>query len=469
MASPHFALVEALSNIVGSRFVSDDINIRLAYSRDASPEPPRVCDVVVRPYSTEEVADIVRVANRFKVPIIVRGGGTSLVGLPPGSGGITVDMTRMSKIVELDETSMTVTVQTGINWSLLTYELKKKGYRTPFYGPFSGGAATVGGSISNASVGLGSAKYGSVADILVGLEVVLPTGDVIRTGSGANPYAKKFTRWGFGPDTTGPFIGDQGIFGIKTEASLKTIPWPDEQAFGSYTFQDLEKACRAIHELQLRHRATNIALLEPDFNRLFGKAGFRGLADVPFSVHIHVEGYSKAEVERHKAIADEIMKKHDGREVPPDFPIWNFTRPWEWQPRTGPLGQAWITACYKVPILDYPAHRDLWYRVLDKYKEVMSEKKIDFYVASLVVENSLDPMNVLYWFDKDEEAREWVRKIWRDLIENEIRYGAIHYWLGKVIGERVAKAYTGVYFDFLRSLKKILDPNNILNPGLLLL
>ncbi|MEM2621993.1 MAG: FAD-linked oxidase C-terminal domain-containing protein, partial [Candidatus Nezhaarchaeales archaeon] len=67
------------------------------------------------------------------------------------------------------------------------------------------------------------------------------------------------------------------------------------------------------------------------------------------------------------------------------------------------------------------------------------------------------------------EAREWVRKIWRDLIENEIRYGAIHYWLGKVIGERVARAYTGVYFDFLRSLKRTLDPNNILNPGLLLL
>ncbi|MCS7139797.1 MAG: FAD-binding oxidoreductase [Candidatus Nezhaarchaeota archaeon] len=469
MMSSRSALIEALSNIVGSKFISDDLNIRLAYSRDASPEPPRLSDVVVRPSSTEEVSEIVKVANRFKTPIIIRGGGANLVGLPPGSGGITLDMTRMSNIVELDEASMTVTVQAGINWSLLTYELKKKGYRTPFYGPFSGGAATIGGGISNASVGLGSAKYGTVADILVGLEVVLPTGDVIRTGSGANPFAKKFTRWGFGPDMTGLFIGDQGVFGVKTEATLKIMPWPDEQAFGSYTFQDLEKACRAIYELQLRHIPTNIVLLEPDFNAIFGKAGFRGLLGVPFSVHIHIEGYSKDEVERQKLVADDIMKKNDGKEIPPDFPAWNFTRPWEWQPRTGPLGQAWTTACYKVPILDYPAHRKLWYEVLEKYKNVMKEKKIDFYVASLVVENTLDPMNVLYWFDEDEEAREWVRRIWRDLIENEIRHGAIHYWLGKVIGERVAKAYTGVYFDFLRTIKRALDPNGIMNPGLLLL
>ncbi|MEM0083581.1 MAG: FAD-dependent oxidoreductase [Candidatus Nezhaarchaeales archaeon] len=140
MANLHSTLVEALSNIVGSKFVSDDINVRLAHSRDASPEPSRVCDVVVRPSSIEEVAGIVKVANRFKVPIIIRGGGTSLVGLPLGSGGITIDITRMSKMVELDETSMTVTVQTGINWSLMTYELKKKGYRTPFYELFSGGA-----------------------------------------------------------------------------------------------------------------------------------------------------------------------------------------------------------------------------------------------------------------------------------------------------------------------------------------
>ena len=469
MMSTTSALVDALSNIVGSKFVRDDINVRLAYSRDASPEPPRICDVVVRPASTEEVAEIVKIANRFKTPIIVRGGGANLVGMPPGTGGILLDMTRMSRIVEIDESSMTVTAQTGLNWSMLIYELKKKGYRTPFYGPFSGGAATLGGGISNASAGLGSAKYGTVADILVGLEVVLPTGDVIRTGSGANPYAKKFTRWGFGPDMTGLFVGDQGIFGVKTEATLKIMQWPDEQAFGSYTFQDLEKACRAIYELQLRHIPTNIILLEPDFNRLFGKAGFRGLENVPFSVHIHIEGYKRDEVERQKAVADEIMKKWDGQEVPPDFPNWNFTRPWEWQPRTGPLGQAWITACYKMPILDYPTHREMWYRVLDKYKDIMKSKRIDFYVASLVVENALDPMNVLYWFDEDEEAREWVRRIWRDLIENEIRYGAIHYWLGKVIGERVARTYPGPYFEFLRTIKRALDPNNILNPGLLLL
>jgi FAD/FMN-containing dehydrogenase len=461
------SLVSTLKNIVGSDYVSDDLNVRFTYSRDASPEPSRMPDVVVRPHSTEEISEIMKLANKTLSTVIVRGAGANLVGLPPGSGGITIDMTSMCDIVELEEKLASVTVQCGMSWSKLTTELRKNGWRTIFWGPFSGGSATVGGAISNSSAGFGSAKHGTVGEALLGLEVILPTGEIINTGSKVNPYAKRFCRYGLGPDTTGLFVGDQGVFGVKCEATLKLEPIPEATELVSYSFPSIESCVEAIYEISKRRLLSNILFLEPTFREILG--GFKSLQNRDYTIHGDLEGPSSKVVSAQKEVLEGIVKKLGGEEIANEFARFYFSRPWEFQPRTGPQGQEWVTACYKLPILDYPAHRNLWFNIMNRHKEEMEKHKVSFRLMNLVVENALDPMAVIYWFDEDPDARKVAGNLWREMIDEEIKIGSVHYWLGKVIGERVAKAYPAPYMNLLRRLKKELDPNRILEPGILLL
>jgi len=137
-------------------------------------------------------------------------------------------MKRMNKIINLDQDNLIVTVEAGISWGKLNEYLCHFGLYTGCMGPGSGMTAAVGGSISHHSVGGGGcAKYGACTNQLVSLEVVLPTGDIIETGSQANKYSKSpFNRFGNGPDLAGLFCGDNGIFGVKTQVSLQIFPRP---------------------------------------------------------------------------------------------------------------------------------------------------------------------------------------------------------------------------------------------------
>ena len=196
-------MIDSLKEIVGSDYVANDKETLYAYSRDTSPESGFFAEVIVRPKSTEEVSKIIKLANDTKTPIWPRGAATSLVfmGIPLKSGGIVLDLTRMNNVIEIDEDSMSVTAETGITWGKLENELKKKGWYTGFIGPAPGLASTIGGAISVASVMYGSAKYGTAGDILLGLEVVLPTGEIIRTGSSALKKSFHHVRYGIGPDS----------------------------------------------------------------------------------------------------------------------------------------------------------------------------------------------------------------------------------------------------------------------------
>ncbi|MFX1239056.1 MAG: FAD-binding oxidoreductase, partial [Promethearchaeota archaeon] len=211
-------------------------------------------DVVVRPLTADEISEILKVANQYGIKIIPRGGGADLTGgaKPIGDGGVVLDLTRMNKILDIDEKNQITTVEIGISWSELCEQLSRVGvgYYTGSTGPASGFSATIGGGLSNNSVGGGgAAMYGAVTEQCVGLEVVLPTGEIIYTGAKANSFCdKSFTRFGLGADYSGLFLGDVGIHGVKTKASLKLYPLPEYAAFNTYEIkkrEDLSPSIRA--------------------------------------------------------------------------------------------------------------------------------------------------------------------------------------------------------------------------------
>ena len=147
-------------------------------------------------------------------------------------------MTRMNKVLDVDLNGRVVTVECGISWSELCDYLRKIeiGYYPGSTGPASGFGATIGGGLSNNSLGGGGAQlYGACTDQCVGLEVVLPTGEVIQTGAKANKYMHRaFSRHGLGADYSGLFFGDVGIHGIKTKASLNIYPLPEYVGYNTF-------------------------------------------------------------------------------------------------------------------------------------------------------------------------------------------------------------------------------------------
>ena len=260
-------IYEKIEDIVGSKFVSDSQPICYSYSMNCDLVLQGIPEIVVRPGTSNEVSEILKAANQYRIKIIPRGNGADLTGgaKPIGDGGVVLDLTRMNKILDVDEKNRIVTVEIGISWSELCEQLSNVGigYYTGSTGPASGFSATIGGGLSNNSVGGGgAAMYGNVTEQCVGLEVVLPTGEIIYTGAKANSFCDKpFTRFGLGADYTGIFLGDIGIHGVKTKASLNLYPLPEYAAYSTYEIKktpemsESERAAKLMMEWQHKNLA----------------------------------------------------------------------------------------------------------------------------------------------------------------------------------------------------------------------
>ncbi|MFZ5826435.1 MAG: FAD-binding oxidoreductase [Bacillota bacterium] len=233
------ALIRALQAIVGEQHVLHSPADLAAYAYDATPLFRSLPDVVVFPGSTAEVQAILRHASAHKVPVVTRGSGTNLSGgTLPLQGGIVLVMTRMNRILEIDAANLTATVETGANTLALAREVEARGL---FYPPDPGSMAvsTIGGNVAENAGGLRGLKYGVTRDYVMGLEAVLASGEVIRTG-GKN--AKDVA----GYDLTRLLVGSEGTLAVITEVTLKLLPKPQTKRSCLAIFDALEPAARTV-------------------------------------------------------------------------------------------------------------------------------------------------------------------------------------------------------------------------------
>ncbi|MFW9963322.1 MAG: FAD-binding oxidoreductase, partial [Candidatus Sifarchaeia archaeon] len=218
-----------LQDVVGVSRVTDRNFDLIPYSRDLSPADQKMPTHIVMPESREEIQAILKIANEHDFPVYIRGGGTShWDAYLPQESGIMLDLGRMNKIIEINERDLVASVQPNCTWAKLDRELRKKGL-TYLCSEAGGPAMTVGGSVMKAGGGPHStAKFGFHGNQdIIALEMVLPNGDIVETGSAAWPSAGKFKRQCLGPDLAGMFIGAEGILGVCTELTLRIRPVTD--------------------------------------------------------------------------------------------------------------------------------------------------------------------------------------------------------------------------------------------------
>lgn len=231
--------LEQLRSIVGYDRIRTDLEARVTHSYDATPLFQCMADGVIYPQSTEEVQAILRVAHQYQFPIVTRGSGTNLCAATvPSAAGLVMVMTRMNQILEIDEKNLTATVQPGVLTKQLHQAVESIGL---FYPPDPGSMniSTIGGNIALNSGGLRGLKYGTTKDYVLGLEAVLPTGEMIRTGG-------KLAKDVAGYDLTRLLVGSEGTLAIITEATLKLLPKPEDRRVMTAFFPTMEKAAETV-------------------------------------------------------------------------------------------------------------------------------------------------------------------------------------------------------------------------------
>jgi D-lactate dehydrogenase (cytochrome) len=279
------SLRETLREILGEERLITDPDERAYLSQDAFWDDA-VAAFVARPANKQQVSAVLQAASAADFAIVPRGGGMSYTRgyVPSREKTVMVDCRDLNRIVEINEEDMYITAEAGCTWMQIYETLKAKGLRTPYFGPMSGMFATVGGALSQNSMFYGSAAYGTVAESVLGIEVALADGRLIRTGSRANRGGKPFFRH-YGPDLTGIFLSDTGALGLKVEATIRLIRTPEFTEYASFSFDDFYDLAKAQAEIGRAGLAAECFGLDPYLNgkRTMVKdmrAGLSALGDV---------------------------------------------------------------------------------------------------------------------------------------------------------------------------------------------
>ena len=232
------AIKSQFEQFVGKENVEVSKAALLAYSYDATPGFQSMPNCIVSPRNANEVAAVVKLCNEHKIPIVPRGSGTNLsAGTTPLKGGVVLLFKHMDRIIEIDEENLTMTVQPGVITAHIIAAAEKIGL---FYPPDPGSMhiSTIGGNINENAGGLRGLKYGVTRDYVMGLEIVLPNGEIIHTGG-------KLAKDVAGYDLTRLFVGSEGTLGVVTAATLKLIPKPETKKTMLALFDDLETSAES--------------------------------------------------------------------------------------------------------------------------------------------------------------------------------------------------------------------------------
>ena len=295
-------VVGRLSEIMGTRAttargVLDDHGRSEAYHASRPP------DVVAFPESTEEVARIVRLCSELGMPVVPFGAGTSLEGNAASiKGGVCIDLSRMNRVLKVNDKDLDVVVQPGITRKQLNAQLRDTGL---FFPIDPGADASIGGMSSTRASGTMAVRYGTMKDNVLALQVVLPDGRIIRTGSRARKSSA-------GYDLTRLFVGAEGTLGVITEITLKLHPWPQAISAAVCSFERLDQAIdTAIEIIQSGIPVARMELLDDVMMR--GINGYSGLGyrEAP-TLFFEFHG-TDASVAEQAELAEAIAAEHQGQ------------------------------------------------------------------------------------------------------------------------------------------------------------
>lgn len=516
-------LAGKLEAIVGTAGVTRDEATRRLFSEDIWLPADALVNLIVAPSDTAQLAKVVATVTAQGYSIAPRGAGLSYTGgyVPANDRTISLDMSRMNRILSISRADMTVTVEAGVSWLQLNDALAKEGLRTPFWGPMSGIASTIGGGISQLNAMFGASRYGTSSESVVALTVVAADGTLIRTGARGPDGNAPFYRH-YGPDMTGLFCGDCGALGVKAEITMRLITAPAHEDYASFSFPSGESLLECMAELSRIGVTSEMCAFDPGLTEVrlkrasltadvktlgavvakeksLGKGllsaakvalgGRNFIAPTDYPLHVICEGRSKESVAHDMASARSVAGKFGGKEIENSiakiiraapFPAANSI--------VGPTGEAWAPTHCVAPLSHAAA---IFGEIMEVYRQnaaLIERHEIHTgFLFSGMSTNGLVIEPVFFWpqgwrdvHEKameashvarltrrppNEEATAAVKHLRAELLEIFTRYGCGHFQIGRTYPYRETRE-PGM-LRVLDAIKAEVDPDNRINPGVL--
>jgi glycolate oxidase len=454
-------ILSELEKIVGPSYLFTDEATRKLYGHDETEDlnfPPQV---VVKPANTEEVAQILKISNLHKIPVVPIGARTGLSGGALSIyGGIGISMERFNKIIEIDEQNLQVTTEPGVITQVLREAVAEKGLLYPV-DPSSMGSCWIGGNIAENSGGARALKYGVTKDYVLNLEVVLPTGDVIWTGANT---LKNST----GYNLTQLMVGSEGTLGIVTKIVLKLIPQNKHNVLLLVPFYKAEQACEAVSAI-FRAGIVPSALEFMERDAIDWTLKFVDGLNV--TVNDNIQAHLLIEVDGNypevlMQEAEQILSVVEQFEI--DEVLFADTEEQKnalWKMRRSVAEAVKANSIYKeedtvVPRYELP-------KLLKGIKEIGTKYGFQSVCYGHAGDGNLH-VNIIRGTMTDDNWKTEVPKGIREIFELTVSLkGTLsgEHGIGLVQKNYMDIAFSKVHLELMERIKAVFDPNNILNPG----
>lgn len=451
-------LISDLKKTLSSCNVLETLEERYAYAQDATntKEIKNLPDVVVFVENIEQVQNVVKLANKYKTPIICRGAGTNVVGAcSTEHGGIILNFSKMNKILEINRENMTARVQSGVVLGNLQKAVESFGL---FYPPDPSNLAvsTIGGSIAQSSGGAKSFKYGTTKDYVIDMKVVVANGEILQTGSNTIKNAT-----GYNLNTL--FVGSEGTLGIVIEATIKLIPKPESKKVLMAYFDTVKTAVSAVNKI-IEHRIFPATIDFMDKNAIQTVEKFYPanlLTDKEAALIIEIDGFECSMDYQEKIIVD-ILNSSDASAIQASHNEEEYNR--IWTARRSSMG-----ACAKmkpnVTTDDVIVPRENLEKLVLGIREICEKYNLAVCMVGHVGDGSVHPQIPIDYSDEAEYKRYKLAKA--EIYDLTAKLDGIlsgEHGVGSLKREHINKVVNSVALDYMRQIKKTFDPNNILNP-----
>ncbi len=515
-------LISRLRLIIGDEHVLTDEHSLALHSQDVFTRDLFVV-AVAQPGESTELSQVVKQTTESGFAVVARGGGVSYSSgiVPTTEYSVSIDLSRMNRVLEVNTDDMYVIVESGCTWEKLHQTLSEYDVRTPYWGTLSGRYATIGGSLSQNSIFWGSGQFGSSAETVLALQVIAADGTLIETGASAQRNTSPFLRQ-FGPDLTGLFTGDCGAFGVKTVASLRLIPTYKARQYRAYSFSHGDDLLNVMSEISRRGLAMECFGFDPflqaqrtkreslakDVKSLTGvmksagsiksalaegaKIAMSGrgyLADIEYSLQLITEDFCQEGADGRAEEIDGIASKHNGQSIANSIPQIIRSNPFgPLNNMLGPNGERWVPCHVIVPHTEGIESHQAILDLFKKYEKEFEEFSIETgFLYTTISTNAVVLEPVFFWpdaitevhehhvesdhlkrlqrFPEDLEARAMVGRVRKEFAEMFRVRGGIHLQVGKVYS--YSDGLHASSLELVKAIKHEVDPKCLLNPGVL--
>ena len=449
-------IITGLCKIAGRENVLVEPEDLVAYSYDGTHLSFRP-EAVIVPGTTEEISQIMKLAQREKIPVVARGGGTNVSG---GSlavhGGMVIALHRLNRIIEMNTENLTAVVEAGVITSDFHRAVEKEGLFFP-PDPSSQGISTLGGNAAENAGGPRGLKYGVTRDYILGLEVVLADGTILKTGS-------KTIKNVSGYDLTRLFVGSEGTLGIITKLTIRLIPFPEAQKTLLAVYDNLDDGAETVSAI-IREKIvpTTLELMDRDLVEAIENFKPSGLPlDADVVILIEVDG-SQAEVERQIEKVAEICTRYGAREIKIAKTQEESDRLWSGR-RSG-MG-AMAAKCTTLISEDATIPRNKIPEFVRRIKKISAKYDVTILVLGHAGDGNLHPC--LLTDERDAAKMERTEKAIEEMFQVTLEMGGTlsgEHGIGLMKNNFMHWEHGEEGIRVMRLIKQSLDPDHILNPG----